>query len=329
MFCVLFLPAVATARFHCVHLNALLNEAHAPKKSARLRSRAQSQTQDRSSLPRARRCERIVRSRWLLGRRVRRRRRPARQHHHARTDFDLLIEIRHVFIGEADTARRHERANRGWLVGAVNAVKRLAEIERARAKWIAFTTSHEARQIGLTLDHLGGRMPIRPLGHAGDLLGAGPGETLTSDADAVAHRLAARHHEIKVGVRRIDHDRADRLARRIVDDGAAQIRRQLLGRPGLRTILGRQRRVDTALLRTTFLLASFLLTSRRLLLAADWCRRTQDVERTREQALPWLRLITWLLFHATKPATRVRLVSWRLLLITRLVARTTIAAARI
>src|SRR5439155_13781057 len=110
------------------------------------------------------------------------------------------------------TARRYKRANRGWLVGAVNAIECLAEIKRARAKRIAFTTSHEARQIGLTLDHLGGRMPIRPLGHAGDFLGARPGEAVAADADAIAHRLAVPQHEIEIRVRSINDDSADRLA---------------------------------------------------------------------------------------------------------------------
>src|SRR5258706_349029 len=83
----------------------------------------------------------------------------------------------------------------------------------------------------------------------------------------------------------------------IVNSGATQIRRQFLDRPGLRTLIRWQRRVDAAVLRTPF-----LLTSHRLLLAADWRRRPQDVERIRQQALPrGLRLIAWLLLDAAKP----------------------------
>src|SRR5262249_19770979 len=109
-------------------------------------------------------------------------------------------------------------------------------------------------------------------------------------------------------------DRADRLTRLIVDNGAAQMRRQFLGRTGLGTILRWQRRVDATLLRTPF-----LLTTDRLLLTTNRRRWTQDVERTWQQALPRrLRLIAWLLLDAAKPATRIRLVTW--LLITLLIA---------
>jgi hypothetical protein len=93
---------------------------------------------------------------------------------------------------------------------------------------IAVAAGHEARQVGLALDHLRRRRPVRPLGLALDRLGAGPGEALAADADAVTHRLAARHHEIKEGVGRIDDDGAGRLAGPVVDDLAAQIGAQLV-----------------------------------------------------------------------------------------------------
>src|SRR5262249_44811434 len=148
----------------------------------------------------------------------------------------------------------------------------------------------------------------RPLGHAGDFLGTGPGEAFAADANAVTHRLAAGLHEVEIGVGRIDDDRADRLARLIVHKRAAQIRRQLLGRASLGTILRRQRRVDAALLRAPFL---------RLLLAADRRRRTQDVEWTRQYALSRLRLRGWRRLHGAVAAAWIRLVSRRLLAIVR------------
>src|SRR5262245_22955366 len=123
-------------------------------------------------------------------------------------------------------------------------------------------------------------MPVRPLGHPRDFLGTRPGEALAADADAVTHRLAAGLHEIEIGVGGVDDERADRHFGLIVDERAAQMLRELLGRPGLGTILGRQRRVHATLLRTPFLLTRILLT--RILLAADWSRRAQDVERARQ-----------------------------------------------
>jgi hypothetical protein len=88
------------------------------------------------------------------------------------------------------------------------------------------------------------------------------------------------------------------------------MRRELLGRPGLRTILGRQRRVHATLLRTAFLLTWILLAW--ILLATDRSRRAQDVERARQQAWSRLRLIGWWRFRvAEAAATRIRLVSRR------------------
>src|SRR5262249_44801429 len=156
-------------------------------------------------------------------------------------------------------------------------------------------------------------------------LGARPGEALATDADAVTHRLAAGLHEVEIGVGRVDDERADRLAGLIVDERAAQMRRKLLGLPGLRTILRRQRRVHATLLRTPFLLTRILLT--RVLLAADRRRRTQDVERVWQQAWPRLRLINWRRLRvAEATATRIRLVSRRRLLA---IGRPTTTAARI
>jgi len=48
---------------------------------------------------------------------------------------------------------------------------------------------HEARQVGLAIQHVVRRDPIRPFALGGDLLHAGPGEALTADADAVTQRL--------------------------------------------------------------------------------------------------------------------------------------------
>src|SRR5262249_9195112 len=47
--------------------------------------------------------------------------------------------------------------------------------------------------------------------------------------DAVAHGLAARHHEVEIGVGRVDDDGARRLAGAVVDHLAAQIAANLAG----------------------------------------------------------------------------------------------------
>ena len=96
-------------------------------------------------------------------------------------------------------------ADRLRQVRAVDAIDRLAEIERPGAERIAGTAGHEARQIGLALDHLRRRTPIGPFLLARDLLQAAPLETVAADADAVAHGAAVRHDEIEIALRR-EHD---------------------------------------------------------------------------------------------------------------------------
>src|SRR6202007_2867940 len=131
------------------------------------------------------------------------RRRAAGPYDHAGADLDAIKEIADVFVQHADAARRDELADRRRLIGAVDTVDRIAEIHRTRAQRVAGTAGHEARQIGLAIDHLRRRMPIRPLGLAGDLLHAGPGETVAADAHPVADSATIAEHVIKIGVRRI------------------------------------------------------------------------------------------------------------------------------
>src|SRR5205823_3982464 len=105
--------------------------------------------EDSASAPR---CERVVRTRWCpisLGTdwRSSARRRTARQHDHAGPDLDAGVEVRDVLVGQPDAARRYEGADGRGLVGAMDAVERLAQVERAGAERVAGTAGHEARQI--------------------------------------------------------------------------------------------------------------------------------------------------------------------------------------
>src|SRR3954454_17192103 len=71
-------------------------------------------------------------------------------------------------------------------------------------------------------------------------LGAGPGEAVAADPDAVAQRLAVAEHEVEVGVRRIDQDRAGRLLGDVIDQRSTQLLWQLLARASLWLILRRK-----------------------------------------------------------------------------------------
>src|SRR6478672_3150137 len=68
-------------------------------------------------------------------------------------DGNSVVEIGHVRIGQAEASRRHLGADGPRLVGAMDAVDRGAEVERAGAERIAGAAGHPARQIGLALDH--------------------------------------------------------------------------------------------------------------------------------------------------------------------------------
>ena len=175
-----------------------------------------------------------------------------RQHHDLRTDVSPVIKIDHILVEQADAARGHEAADGLGRVGAVNAIDGVAKIHRARAEGIARAARHEARQIGLALDHLRGRRPVRPLGLALDRLHAGPSEAFTTHANAVPHRLAAGEYQVKVRVRRVDDDSAGRLAGTVIDNLAAQLATRLVrvilrvgvGRRGHRLALGAEQRLE-------------------------------------------------------------------------------------
>src|SRR5271166_627804 len=116
---------------------------------------------------------------------------------HLRADRHVIVEIRDVLIDQPEAAGRDGVANRLGLVGPVNAVDRLSEVEGAGAHRITRSARHEPRQIWLALDHLRRRAPVRPFLLAGYFLQARPLEALAADANAIAERAIVRLHEIE------------------------------------------------------------------------------------------------------------------------------------
>jgi len=78
----------------------------------------------------------------------------SRQYDDARADRHTAVKVFDVLVGQTNATGGHEGADGRWLIGAMDAIFRVAEIHRSRAEGIGFTAGHEAGQVRLTLDHL-------------------------------------------------------------------------------------------------------------------------------------------------------------------------------
>src|SRR5690606_1691759 len=121
-------------------------------------------------------------------------------------------------------ARGDGIADRPLLLRAVDAVERVAialeNVKRSRTERVAEARLHAVAiglELRLTGNHLCRRCPGRPGLLIGDPPLSAPGEALSADADAVADSRAVIENQVEEAVRRIDHQRAGPLRRRIVD----------------------------------------------------------------------------------------------------------------
>src|SRR5205807_9047142 len=108
------------------------------------------------------------------------------------------------------------------LIGAVDAVQgilvALVEIERPRPQRIGWTAGNARRVRAEPRLNLRRWDPIGPFSHAADRGDAGEGQRFLPHRHAVADRLAAGQHVVKITRISIDQDRAWRLLARIVHD---------------------------------------------------------------------------------------------------------------
>src|SRR5260370_5997301 len=132
-------------------------------------------------------------------------------HNHLAADRGAVVEVDHVAVDEAKAAGGYRLTDGLRLIGAVNAIHSVAEVECAGAERIAGASRHETRQIGLARDHFGWRSPIWPFALAGDFQKAGPPETIAANADAVTDRPAIRLNHIEQPLGCVHDDRAGRL----------------------------------------------------------------------------------------------------------------------
>jgi hypothetical protein len=83
---------------------------------------------------------------------------------------------------------------------------------------------HVFPQLGLSLQHFRGRVPVRPFLFGVNRRQARPAKSFAADADSVTNGLSAPLHQIEKVTSGIDDDRARRLARGIRDDLASERR---------------------------------------------------------------------------------------------------------
>jgi hypothetical protein len=82
---------------------------------------------------------------------------------HSRSDGRTLKKVNHVGIDEAKAAGRHGMSDHFRLVGPLNAVAFVTDVDNARAERIARPARHEFRKFGMARAGLRRRCPIRPL----------------------------------------------------------------------------------------------------------------------------------------------------------------------
>jgi hypothetical protein len=162
----------------------------------------------------------------------------AGQDHNASAQCHSVIQVFDILVEQTNAAGRNKLTDGRGLIRAMNAIERIAKVERPCAKWIARTACHESRQVGLAVNHFWRRMPIRPFDHASNALRTGPCETFAADANTIPQSAARTENQVKVCMGRIDNDGAGRFGRLIIYKLTLELRRERLCVP-LRLIFWR------------------------------------------------------------------------------------------
>src|SRR5262245_33387681 len=198
-------------------------------------------------------------------------------HDHPGAHRHPIIQIDDGVVHQAEATRRHGIADCLRLVGAVDAVDGVAEVERARAQRVAGAAGHEAGQVRLARNHLGRWGPVGPFRLARDRQEAGPLETFAADADAVAQRPVVALDHVEEALRRVDHDGSGGFG------GAEEHHLPLVGR---RDVFFLRRRLVARRLFDRH----FLLLQVRRLAALRECRATQPDHHHDGKPVPHYRL---------------------------------------
>src|SRR5215472_3798842 len=128
----------------------------------------------------------------------------------------------------------------------MDAVERIAEIERARTERIVRTACHVPRQIWKPLQLTWRRRPVRPFALGRNRAHPRPGIALHANGDAIAKGFAAAEHVIKPSLAGVDDNGSRRLGAGVIHhftgDDAINDAEGSLKRPYLSGILRAERR---------------------------------------------------------------------------------------
>src|SRR5215472_9259719 len=119
-----------------------------------------------------------------------------------------VIQVDDVLVGHTNAARRDAATELPRLVGAVDAVKRVAEIERPRTERIIRPAGHVTRQIGKPLQFTWRGRPVRPFAFGGNRADPRPSVALHANGDTIANGLAAAEHVVQPPLTGADDDRS-------------------------------------------------------------------------------------------------------------------------
>src|SRR5579884_1963057 len=132
-------------------------------------------------------------------------------------DLGSIIQVDRVLVRHANAAGGNSAPDLPWLVGAVDAIQRVAKIKRASAERIVLAAGHMPRQIGKALQFARSWGPVGPFAFRGNSADARPIVAFGPDGDAVSDRLVITEHVVKIALARIDNDRPGLLTRRVGD----------------------------------------------------------------------------------------------------------------
>src|SRR5262245_5536503 len=127
-------------------------------------------------------------------------------HVHRGADLSHRSEMQDVRVKHPGTSRRGCTSNRLRIIGAVDAIEGIAQIERHRPQRILDAARHLLGKAWVAFTHFRGGIPIRPRLLAAYCFSTCPVKTLAADGDPVFVSMITWKNVIEFATTGIDHD---------------------------------------------------------------------------------------------------------------------------